>query len=164
MAIQPLDLLPPVDVTFRDYALAVLRAEQLSNPLDPYNYFEMALNVFLCREILSEADAHALRQPHYLYDRLRLSVFHDIDSISSSRSAAYRFLHDNRFDLFIPLNCDFIVTDLYASNKLTREARRLPRQIVLEYLWREEVELVGPHLVSTRPVHGSALWRHARLR
>ncbi len=28
-AIQPLDLLPPVDVTFRDYALAVLRAEEL---------------------------------------------------------------------------------------------------------------------------------------
>jgi len=35
MAIQPLDLLPPVDVTFRDYALAVLRADSLANPMDP---------------------------------------------------------------------------------------------------------------------------------
>jgi hypothetical protein len=32
LAIQPLDLLPPCAVTFRDYALAVLRAEQVANP------------------------------------------------------------------------------------------------------------------------------------
>ena len=38
MAIQPLDLLPPVDVTFRDYALAVCRSQQLADPLDPDDY------------------------------------------------------------------------------------------------------------------------------
>jgi hypothetical protein len=31
-AIQPLDLLPPVEVTFRDYALAVCRSQQLADP------------------------------------------------------------------------------------------------------------------------------------
>ena len=40
MAIQPLDLLPPVDVTFKDYALAVLRAEEIANPADPDDYRE----------------------------------------------------------------------------------------------------------------------------
>lgn len=34
LAVQPLDLLPPCSATFRDYALAVLRAEQVANPLD----------------------------------------------------------------------------------------------------------------------------------
>ena len=38
MAVQPLDLLPPADVTFEDYALAVLRAEQIANPTDPDGY------------------------------------------------------------------------------------------------------------------------------
>ena len=47
MAIQPLDLLPPMDVTFKDYALAVLRAEDLSNPTDPHGYIELMLKAFL---------------------------------------------------------------------------------------------------------------------
>src|SRR5262249_6727818 len=38
LAIQPLDLLPPCAVTFRDYALAVLRSEQVANPTDPSGY------------------------------------------------------------------------------------------------------------------------------
>ncbi len=143
MAIQPLDLLPPVDVTFRDYALAVLRAEELSNPTDPNNYIELMIKAFLDREILDAGDEKVLREPRYVYDRLRLSVFHDIDDISRSRAAAYRFLDDNRADLFIPAEQDVIVADLYDSKKLTRQARRLPRQIILEYIWREDVELRG---------------------
>src|SRR6185503_15824139 len=67
-AIQPLDLLPPVDVTFRDYALAVLRSEELSNPTDPYNYYEMMLNVFVKRGILTNKDKKALLAPRYVYD------------------------------------------------------------------------------------------------
>jgi hypothetical protein len=30
------------------------------------------------------------------------------------------------------------------ANKFTRQARRLPKQIILEYVWREEVKLDGP--------------------
>jgi hypothetical protein len=143
IVIQPLDLLPPVDVTFRDYALAVLRAERLSNPVDPYDHHGEMLDVFVRREILTAEERVALLEPAFLYDRMQLSIFHDIDSISRSRAAAYRFLHDNRKDLAIPFNCDLKVTDLYAANKYTRQARRLPRQIVLEYVWEEEVPLAG---------------------
>ena len=53
MALQPLDFLPPVDVTFRDYALAVLRAEQLSNPTDPHGYRKIMFDVFVKRGILA---------------------------------------------------------------------------------------------------------------
>jgi len=143
MAIQPLDLLPPTDVTFRDYALAVLRAEALSNPTDPYGHHDRMLKVFVNREILSEQDLIELSEPQYLYDRLRVGVFHDITSIFRSRASAYRFLDDNRNDLLIPSGQDLIVADLYDAHKLTRQALRLPRQIILVYIWREDVLLEG---------------------
>ncbi len=142
-AIQPLDLLPPVDVTFRDYALAVLRAEELSNPTDPHNYYEMMLNIFVKRKILSKEDQKKLMEPRYIYDAPDLDVFHDIGNISRSRATAYRFLDDNRDKLFIPANQDVIVADLYDANKFSHGASRLPRQIILEYIWREDVALIG---------------------
>jgi hypothetical protein len=143
-AIQPLDLLPPADVTFKDYALAVLRAEELSNPKDPHGYYRMMRDAFHQRGILDDADLEELGKPRYLYERLRMSVYHDIDHISRSRSAAYLYLNDNREELYIPPIQDFFVTDLYVANKFTRQARRLPKQIILEYIWREEVKLEGP--------------------
>ena len=143
MAIQPLDLLPPVDVTFRDYALAVLRAELLSNPTDPYGHRKRMLEVFVKREILDQSDKDKFDEPGYVYDRLRMDVFHDIGDLSRSRAAAYRFLDDNRDDLLIPAHQDVVVADLYDARKYARQARRLPRQIILEYLWPEEVTLDG---------------------
>ncbi|MFT3680106.1 MAG: hypothetical protein QM791_07520 [Ferruginibacter sp.] len=145
-AVQPLDLLPPVDVTFRDYALAVLRAEELSNPTDPYDYYEIMLDVFVKRGILDEKDKAVLLEPRYVYglpDFPRPDVYHDIGDISRSRATAYRFLDDNRDKLFIPANSDVIVADLYDANKYSSHGIRLPRQIILEYIWREDVLLSG---------------------
>jgi hypothetical protein len=143
MAVQPLDLLPPVDVTFRDYALAVLRAEEIASPTDPDDYRGMMMEAFIERGILRSADRAALRTPHHVYERLELDVFHDAETIASSRADAYRFLDDNRATLFIPRNADVTVADLCTAQKLTRQARRLPRQILLQYIWREDVILEG---------------------
>ncbi|MEI8380800.1 MAG: hypothetical protein WCJ09_11770 [Planctomycetota bacterium] len=137
-------MLPPVDVTFRDYALAVCRAQQLADPIDPNGYYAMLIDVFHKREILSDQDVEELTEERYLFERLRLSVFHDMGSISRSRATAYRFLDDNREDLLIPASRDFIVADLYDANKSARQGTRLGRQIILEYVWREEVPLNGP--------------------
>lgn len=144
MAIQPLDLLPPAEVTFRDYALAVCRAQRLADPLDPEDYYGLLIEVFRKRGILSADDATALSQPRYLTERLELSVRHNIDGISRSRAAAARFLDDNREDLLIPAGRDFFVADLYDARKRGRQNQPLPRQIVLEYAWREELVLDGP--------------------
>ena len=143
MAIQPLDLLPPADATFKDYALAVLRAEQLANPTDPHGYRDIMIDVFRDREILSKDDLKELHEPQYLYQRLDIDVFHDIDMLSSSPAAAYRFLDDNRNALGIPRYRDVIVSDLCRNRKLGRAARRLPPQIILQYLWTEDVKLEG---------------------
>jgi hypothetical protein len=142
-AIQPLDLLPPVDVTFRDYALAVCRSQQLSDPIDPEGYYGMLIKVFRERGILSEEDEQQLTQPQYLYERLDLCVSPNVGEISRSRGAAYSFLDDNRQELLIPASQDFFVADLYDANKRARQGARLPRQIILEYVWREDVLLDG---------------------
>jgi hypothetical protein len=144
MAIQPLDLLPPVDVTFSDYAMAVLRAEEIANPTDPDNYRGMMLDVFIERGILDATSRAELAVPRHVFERLPLDVFHDIDAIASSRADAYRFLDDNRSALFIPHGADVTVADLCTAQKLTREARRLPKQVLLQYVWREDVALEGP--------------------
>jgi hypothetical protein len=143
MAVQPLDLLPPVDVLFADYAWAVLRAEQIANPTDPDGYRNMMIDVFVDRGILSTDEAVELREPVTVFDRLNLAVYHDPQSIASSRANAYRFLDDNRRDMFIPYAADVVVTDLSTAYKLTVAARRLPRQVLLQYIWREDVHLEG---------------------
>jgi hypothetical protein len=104
----------------------------------------MMIDIFRDREILSEEDLKELHQPQYLYERLKLDVFHDIDTLSSSPAAAYRFLDDNRDALGIPRNRDVLVTDLCRNRKLGRAARRLPPQIILQYMWTEDVRLEGP--------------------
>lgn len=142
-AIQPLDLLPPVDVTFHDYARAVLRAEQLSNPTDPRGYLGMIIDAFVKRGIMTEAEKEEYLEPRYVLERFRSNVFHDIDDLSGSRAAAYRFLDDNRKALFIPHHQDVVVADLYDARKLGRAATRLPKQVVLAYVWREDVRLIG---------------------
>jgi hypothetical protein len=144
MAIQPLDFLPPVDVTFSDYALAVLRAEEIANPTDPDDYRGTMLDVFIKRGILDEPTVVELRKPHHIFERLDLDVFHDIATLSGSRADAYRFLDDNRRELFIPPNADVTVVDLSTAQKLTREVRRQPKQVLLQYVWREDVVLDGP--------------------
>jgi hypothetical protein len=143
MAVQPLDLLPPVDVTFRDYALAVLRAEEIVNPSDPDDYREMMLDVFEKRGLLEESDLTILSTPRQIFERLPLEVFHDTGAIASSRAEAYRFLDDNRKSLLIPYSVDITVTELCTAQKLTRQARRQPTQILLQYIWREDVLLKG---------------------
>ncbi|RWP51073.1 serine protease [Mesorhizobium sp.] len=143
MAIQPLDLLPPVEVTFRDYALAVLRAEEVANPTDPDGYREMMIEVFQKRGILDQQDVDTLLAPHQVFERLEVAVFHDAGKIAVSRAEAYRFLDDNRADLFIPANADVVVSDVFIAEKLTRAGRRLPKQVLLQYVWREEVLLEG---------------------
>lgn len=139
--IQPLDFLPPVDVTFRDYALAMLRVESLTNPLDPYGYRDAIIQVFVRRGILSTDDAEELTKKDYLLDRGDWDYPHDVQRIASSKAAAYRFLDDNRRKLGIPKDRDVVVADLYSAEKYGRQNRRLPRQTVLLYLWQEELPM-----------------------
>jgi hypothetical protein len=143
LAFQPLDLLPPYAVTFRDYALAVLRSEQVANPTDPSGYRALMLDCFIKRGVLTEADRTTLLGPAPVFQRPPLDVFHPVDAIAASRGGAYRFLDDNRAKLLIPLNADLIVTEIVRASKLARDGRSLPEQVIVQYIWREELVLDG---------------------
>jgi hypothetical protein len=124
----------------------------------------MLIKVFRQRQIFSADDEALLTEPRYLLDRLSLTVRHNIDRISRSRASAYQFLDDNREDLLIPARRDFFVADLYDADKRGRQNLPLPRQIVLQYAWREEVLLDGAHFgkyagrMTTMPCGGTLVF------
>jgi hypothetical protein len=143
LAIQPLDLLPPCSVTFRDYALAVLRSEQVANPTDPSGYRQLMIDCFIKRGVLDEADRKSLTELAPVFKRPALDVVHAVNSIAASRGGAYRFLDDNRAKLLIPLNADILVTEVIRASKRTRDGLPMPEQIIVQYVWREELLLDG---------------------
>ena len=136
MALQPLDLCPPCDIQFLDYARAVLRNDILTDPVNREGYRQDMLEAFhkrgLCacgyqpggelpaecqfREVLDEASHKPIGD----------LVCHDIERVSRSRIAAYYFLSDNREVLRIPAHQDIVITDLYDNIKLGVATERLP--------------------------------------
>jgi hypothetical protein len=143
LAIQPLDLLPPCAVTFRDYALAVLRSEQVNNPTDPTGYRRLMLDCFIKRGVLRKADRKPLMEPAPVFKRLALDVFHAVDAIAASRGGAYRFLDDNRAKLLIPAEVDIVIPDVVRARKRTRDGLPQPEQTIVQYVWREDLLLEG---------------------
>jgi hypothetical protein len=147
VALQPLDLCPPCDIQLIDYAKAVIRNDILINPVDEQGYRPAMLEIFhkrgLCPcayQIGQDLPEACLFNEVMLQERMDF-VYHDIERVSRSRTAAYYFLSDNRRLLHIPDHQDVRVVDLYDTNKLGAAAERLPREVVLEYAWQEVVEL-----------------------
>ena len=151
IALQPLDLCPPCDIQFIDYAQAVIRNHLLVDPLDPNKYRSMMLEAFhkrgLCgcqfKKATFDTD-HELPQDCLFQDALsplntRFVAF-DVARMAGSRTAAYYFLNNNRDLLHIPPHYDIVVADLYDNSKFTDAGKRQPRQVILEYIWQEEVE------------------------
>lgn len=149
VALQPLDLCPPCDIQFIDYARAVIRNDLLTNSVDEQGYRQIMLDVFHQRGLCScdyasgqDLPADCLFADLYTFERMQFT-YHDIGRVSRSRTAAYYFLNDNRDILHIPSHQDVKIVDLYDNSKYGAAAERLPREIVLEYLWQEQVELIN---------------------
>jgi hypothetical protein len=153
LAFQPLDLLPPVDVQFIDYVRAVLQTYDRANPTDPHGYRKIMTDVFHDLGFCKQGKENCAKNPHAC-DLERRSLppklsFCDVDRVTMSRAEAYHYLNDNRSHLGIPVHQDLIVADMYETNKIGRPITgmprlRLPREIVLEYVWHEDVELGDP--------------------
>mgnify|MGYP001051276959 FL=1 len=147
VALQPLDLCPPCDIQFIDYARAVIRNDILTNPVDEQGYRPIMLDIFHKRGICPcKYDSGKDLPDDCLFREVllqeRMDFFNlDIGRVSRSRTAAYYFLSDNRRLLHIPAHQDVRVVDLYDNSKLGAAAERLPREIVLEYAWQEVVGL-----------------------
>ncbi len=134
-AFQPLDYLPPVDVRFGDYARAVLRADEVVDPVDEDGYRDLMRGEF-DRRLIDRAEEE---EP----DRLNFYAY-DIDRVSRSRTDAYHFLNENRHQLCIPDEQDISVVDLYRTDKTVGPGGgKLPQEIVVQYAWSEDVALEG---------------------
>ena len=148
VAFQPLDYLPPVDVQFSDYARAVLRADEIVEPLDEDGYRVAMVQVFQKRGI----DCTEQDPPN------KLNFYgYDIDRIARSRTDAYHFLNDNRRQLCIPADQDIAVAELYQTDKMVFGLGKLPREVVVQYVWHEDVELKGKEFGSYQGEHTSLL-------
>jgi len=137
-ALQPLDYLPPVDVQFSDYARAVLRADEVVDPVDEDGYRQLMRDCFAKRGIDCPTEGEEQDRAHF--------YAYDIERVSRSRTDAYHFLNENRRQLCIPAEQDIAVVDLYQTDKTVMGERKLAREVVLQYAWREDVELKGSDL------------------
>ncbi|HSL83322.1 MAG TPA: hypothetical protein VLF66_11145 [Thermoanaerobaculia bacterium] len=152
IALQPLDYLPPVDVQFLDYVRALLRCYDLANPRDAQGYRDLMSEVFhrrgFCRLTATEhEEGRCELDPDPLPQGI---LHHDFDRLSGSAAGAYYFLHDNRQTLRIPADQDLEVADLYETRKWDVGRTRLPREVVLEYAWKEPVRLDEPRFGPLR--------------
>jgi hypothetical protein len=136
IALRALDFCPSVDIQFVDYAQAALRADELAYPMDKKGYRDVMREVFEKRGLHVSSYSAPPHNVEFLWR-------YDIDDISRSRTAAYLFLNDNRRRLRIPPQQDLAVTDLYTTDKVVEAEKRLPSEIVLEYVWLEDVVLMG---------------------
>jgi hypothetical protein len=146
LALRALDFCPSVDIQFIDYIRAILHADKLAYPVDKKDYRRIVREVFHRRGFCSKSkeDHEGLcdldpQKPPYNVELQR----YDIERLSRSRTAAYHFLDLNRTELCIPPDQDISVVDLYATHKEAEAGRKLPREIVLEYMWCEDVPLQG---------------------
>ncbi len=151
IALRPIDMCPPMDIRFLDYARAVVHTYETNEPGDAPRlqlFRRVIRDVFhewgLCRRAgqVCEAGGCDLNVGKNAL-RTRLSSSQHIIDVSRSRTAAYYYINDNRKLLNIPPHQDVEIVDLYGLSKFGRAGRRLPREIVIEYLWREEYELEG---------------------
>jgi len=163
IAIQALDYCPPADIQFTDYARAVLRCYGLASRRDSKGYGELMREVFhergLCTrpwQECSEKEGCQL-EPEAPPSRNELLLRHDFDIFSASSTGAYYFLHDNRGRLGIPASEDVEVVGLYRTSKWGVGRERLPRELVLEYVWRAPVALDLPRHGSLRGHQASLL-------
>ena len=147
IALQPLDLCPPCDIQFIDYAKAVIRNDVLTNPVDVWGYRSLMLDVFHKRGLCDCGYKPGLDLPPIckFQDALHYEkfdfIFIDPERLSLSKTAAIYFVNDNLDLLHIPPDKNFRIVDLYDNNKLDADGNRLSREIVLEYAWQEEVIL-----------------------
>jgi hypothetical protein len=136
LAFRALDYCPPVDIQFTDYVQALICADKIAYPVDTHGYMKIIQRNFKNRGI---KQIDPLKPP----EAVELIWKYGLNSIATSRTAAYHFLNDNREPLDIPINQDFEIADIYYTDKVGGANKKLPREIILEYVWTEAVTLKG---------------------
>lgn len=146
MMLRGLDYCPPVDVDYLDYARAVVKADTVAYPRDPAGYCEAAKDVFLKRGIGKDYDD--LKKS----ETLQNSEFRglNVQRIGASITDAYDFADSNRGVLRVPPKANIEVVQVYRTRKLSAGGYRPPQEVVVEFVWAEDIELRGDRFGELR--------------
>lgn len=134
---RAVDYCPPAGLDFQTYATAMLRADEVAYPVDDRGYRDMVRKV-LSRRGIKPAPGRSLSSAD-----LRP---HDVEHVAASETDAYIFVDQNREALGIPRDVDVRVARVFRTQKAGVRGSFPPREIVLEFVWREGVRLHGTGL------------------
>jgi len=150
MMLRALDYCPPVDIDYLDYAQAVVKADSVAYPLDERGYRATVKRAFVQRRI---ADSEVDLDPTF---QMQNDVLRDLDveKLASSHTDAYDFVNANRSALEVPPTSNVDVINVYRTHKVSSGGFRPPQEIIVEFIWREELRLDGPRF---GPLAGSTM-------
>jgi hypothetical protein len=139
MLIRAIDYAPPVDIRFIDFARAAIRSDQIAYPVDKGGHREDLAGIFIERGIA--IDPSDLASDFDLSNNELRGL--DVERIGASKTDAYQFVNANRGPLQIPPEANVEVINVYRTNKLSSSGYRPPREIIVEFVWAEDVLLQG---------------------
>jgi hypothetical protein len=136
VAFRALDYLPPGEISFADYARAVLAADRASNPDNDW------VRRFLTAEFLRRGIVEAAVELDPVLHDVDLPSGLDLDLLANSDWAAYQFAEKNRRALMVPDGMAFEVRKRLVSEKTTFQGEGQTgktHEILVKLAWREEV-------------------------
>ncbi|MGC4120947.1 MAG: hypothetical protein QM765_41505 [Myxococcales bacterium] len=133
---RALDYCPPVDVTYLDFARALLRADAVAYPAEDGARRSLKR---LFRERGIGASEKELVAEQALTNK-ELGPF-SVEEIGATREAAYRFLDAHRKALQIPHEANLRVITLARTRKASSGLVYQPRELLLEFVWSEDFTL-----------------------
>jgi hypothetical protein len=134
---RAIDYCPPAGLDFQTYASAMLRADEVAYPVDDRGYRDMVRQVLVHRGIVPARGRSLSNNDLRPYD---------VEHVAASQTDAYVFLDQNREALGIPRDVDLHVARVFRTRKAGGRGSFPPREIVLEFVWREGVRLRGTGL------------------
>jgi hypothetical protein len=140
MLLRPLDLLPPGEITFPEYASILLRIDRHFYPDDRLRYRAAVERMLRKRGLHPEASYYEWETTAAMPEDRRLRE-RDIGMIRSSRVGAYRFLDANRRAFGLAPKRDFRVVGLATNRRELNRGYLPPPETIIQYAWEELVPL-----------------------
>jgi hypothetical protein len=146
VAFRALDYLPPGEISFADYARAVMAADRAANPDDDW------LRAFLVDEFLRRGIVDRVEDLVPMAHEVQIPAGLDLDLLIRSDWAAYQFAESQRAALLIPPGEPYEMRPRLDAVKTTRRGDDGPgelRELILKLSWEERELADGGYGLAT---------------